>query len=315
MMRLDRYFFKHNKSFCLQTIYSSLPPKQSWQAPPLTELEAHQLRILTAQKFHYIARGGQSSVFMSEDKSCVLKFYRFPSHLRPLGWLKHPIAYKFSSKRKEIESHNFEKLGITFGSFKLAFEHLKEESGLLYLHLNPTPDAPHPVTIVDHLGSEYVIDLSRVSYLLQARADGIFRTLETYHQRGDTAATKALIDSIVSLIATRCQKGITDNDALLEQNYGVSNGKAIHVDVGRLAFAPEMRDPRKMKAHLNQMVWKLREWLQERSPEMKNYLDKRIEQTLATSASMGTCVCSPDAMFFSMTSPFSNSGSSAITKS
>jgi hypothetical protein len=276
LMQIDRYFFKNNKSFCIQTILSTLPPQATWETPAPTPEENKILNETLMQKFHYLARGGQSSVFLSEDKKYVLKFYRFPSHLRPMGWLKHPLAYRFSSKRKQIEAHNFEKLNITFQSFKLAYEELKDESGLIYLHLNPSLSQNLSVTLVDHLGKEYFINLDQVTFLMQKRADGIFSTLESLLHQGAIDQTKRVLDSIVYLIEARCAKGITDNDALLEQNYGICTGKAIHVDIGRLAYDPKIVSKEETKKHVHKVVWKLRQWLKEKSPELSDYFEQHL---------------------------------------
>ena len=282
LARTDRFFFKHNKSFSVQMILSTLTERCEWKTAPVPLDNKEDFLDIFSQKFRYLTRGGQSAVFISADKNYVLKFYRFPSHLRPLGWIKHPFSYRFSKKRERIKQHNFEKLDITFQSFLLAYNELKEESGLLYVHLNPTTDLQFSVTLVDHLNNHYLVDLDRVAFVLQKKATGVFPTLHTLIKKGEKERAKRHLNSLVHLISTRCNKGIIDNDAILDQNYGFAGSEAIHVDIGRLARDTSINDQKKALNHAQTLFTTLSQWLKEESPELSNYFETRIEAMLSS---------------------------------
>ena len=282
LVRTDRFFFKHNKSFSVQMILSTLPSRLEWKTDPVSLDKKEDFFDIFSQKFRYLDRGGQSAVFISADENYVLKFYRFPSHLRPLGWIKHPLAYHFSKKRERIKEHNLEKLDITFQSFLLAYNELKEDSGLLYVHLNPTTDQQFSVTLVDHLNNHYLVDLDHVAFVLQKKATGIFPRLHTLIKKGEKEKAKHHLNSLVHLITNRCNKGIIDNDAILDQNYGFAGSEAIHVDVGRLARDASIKDPAKTQKHTQTLFKILSSWLKEESPELSNYFEERLEATLST---------------------------------
>ncbi len=282
MSRMDRFFFKSNKSFSIQMILSTLTAIPEWKTEPLAYEEREQLLDVFSQKFRYLDRGGQSAVFISEDNNYVIKFYRFPSHLRPLGWIKHPFSYRLTKKRAMIKEHNFEKLDITFGSFLLAYTELKKESGLLFLHLNPTTDLNLTITLIDHLNNHYLVDLDSVTFALQHKADGIFSTLHTHIQKGETQEAKQRLSSLLHLITSRCKKGIIDNDAILEQNYGFTQTEAIHIDVGRLARDISIKEPKNIAAHTHTIVSHLRTWLKEESPELSLYFEDKLTETFLT---------------------------------
>lgn len=262
-------------------ILSTLPPRPEWETPPLPAEKREELFDLCSQKFRYLARGGQSAVFISHDKEVVLKFYRFPSHLRPLGWIKHPLSYALSKKREGIKKHNFEKLEITFNSFLLANSELKDESGLLYVHLNPTTNLQLCVTLVDHLNNHYLVDLDHVAFVLQKKATPVFPTLETLINTGRHEEAQSHLLSVIELITKRCRKGIIDHDAILDQNYGFTSGKAIHVDVGRLARDPSIKDPSEIRIHTELLFSTLTQWLKEKDPTLANYFEERLEETLS----------------------------------
>lgn len=80
---LDHKFLIGNKKFSICHIYSDLPYKKSWEVKaPLSE-------EIVQQPFFYLGRGHQTYAFVSQDNRYVMKFYRFPSHLRPFGWMNH----------------------------------------------------------------------------------------------------------------------------------------------------------------------------------------------------------------------------------
>lgn len=277
-MHIDRYFFKKNKSFCIQTILSSLPFQPQWESKQSGDPAL--LREIFSQPFIYLARGGQSSVFLSEDQQYVIKFYRFPSHLRPFGWLKHPFAYQLQEKRQEVKRHNLEKLSISFRSYLLAFEELREQSALLFLHLNPTDSLQLQATVIDTLGSRYLVDLDKVCFIVQKRVDELYPGLYRLIEKKDLAKAKEAINSIVDLILLRCSKGIMDHDAILSQNYGLLEGKAVLIDVGRLAQEEAIKEKAHQKAHLEKMCLGLKEWLKTESLELSLHLEKKIEDSL-----------------------------------
>ncbi len=225
LIRLDRYFLKQNDGFCIHHILTNWEERPEESIPFPKEIALP----LLDQKFHYLGKGHQSYVFASENGQTVLKFYRFPSHLRPFPWLRHPFSYRWSAKRKQIKAYNLQKFSDTLQSYRIAFEELKEDCGLIAVHLAPTHDLHAAATIVDRLGRQYTVDLDQVVFLLQRKAEMIFPLLEK--QNG--AGREKMIHEISKLIQRRCQKGITDQDAILEKNYGWLDHQAIHIDLGR----------------------------------------------------------------------------------
>ena len=120
--------------------------------------------------------------------------------------------------------------------------------------------------------------------VFQKRADEIFSTLHNLIRNREIQKGKEHLDSLLNLIVSRCQRGITDHDAILDQNYGFAEGDAIHVDVGRLARSTDIHLPAQTALHVKKMLWKLREWLKEYSPELSSYLEAKMEATLSSSS-------------------------------
>lgn len=224
---LDRHLLKANHGFSLHVIEAPIPPLSD-ENPNLSFP-----RELFDQTFHYLGRGAQSFVFESEDKSAVIKFYRFPSHMRRFPWTHHPLGYLFSSSRKNIKEYNLRRLELSFHSFFLSAEPLIKETGVLYVHLKPTDNLQQKVRLMDRLGYRYDLPLDSMAFVIQKRGISFFARLKEEMARGNQQECKHMIDGLIALIQSRSAHKITDLDNMEHDNYGWLSGQAIHLDIGR----------------------------------------------------------------------------------
>jgi len=155
------------------------------------------------QKFYLKDQGGQSYVFISADEKYVLKFFKD----MPRPWIPF----------KNYQQKKLGKLIRTLKGYQLAFDKLKEETGLLYLHLSPTETAL-PTTLVDRISIEHPIDLSSVYFVLQKRASPI----STFN-----------LDQVSTLLQKRAACHIADHDPRLYDNLGWIDGQLVFIDPGR----------------------------------------------------------------------------------
>lgn len=278
LFKIDHYFFKKNESFCFRNMCANLPFQSEWTIDPARLPSESETACIFRQSFRYLNKGHQSYVFESEDHNYVIKFYRLPSHLRALPWLNRPFAYHFNSKRQKTKNYNLEKLDITFKSYKLAFEELKKESGLVYVHLNKTANLKRKLKIVDKLGIEYAVDLDTTPFAIQRKAQLIFPTLEHLIQQNDLETAKKIILNVIEMIISRSQKGIVDEDSILEKNYGLIGTHAIHIDFGRFAKKKKLQ---KSRLFIQQETLKttesLKNWLADHHEELFQFYQNAIQ--------------------------------------
>jgi hypothetical protein len=181
--------------------------------------------LILQQKFYLKDQGGQSYVFISADEKYVLKFFKD----MPRPW----IPFKKYQKKK------IGKLIRTINGYHLAFERLREETGLLYLHLSPTKPAL-PTTLVDRLSIEHSIDLSSVYFVLQKRATPV------------ASFSESTLNQVSALLQKRASAHIADHDPRLHTNLGWIDGQLVFIDPGRfIEDAHASADlPRKFLEHL-----------------------------------------------------------------
>ena len=266
--RTDRVFFKRNSSFSVRFLFSNLPNSPEWDLPEPTANELDQLDTALQQKFHYLGKGAHCYAFVSADEKYVIKFHRFASHMRIFSWVNHPFSYRLNERRKKIKEYNLKKLRYNWQNYKNSYLDLKDEAGLIFLHINKSHNLRRTVTLVDKTHAEYRIPLDEVTFILQHKANLIYPTLDQLTAEKRIDEGKQIVSSIVQLIATCCQKGYVDEDPVLRKNYGLLGTRAIHIDIGDLIQEEGIGTRDSMIPHVKEMTESLRKRLESTYPEL-----------------------------------------------
>ncbi len=276
LVHLDRVFFKASKSFSPRFFYTCLPNDPKWDLKEPSTEELALLDTILDQKFHYLNKGAHCFAFMSEDEKYVIKLHRYASHMRVFPWLTHPFSYQFSERRKKIKQHNFEILNYNLANYKTSYENLKEESGLILVHINRTNNLKRTVTVVDKIKGEYTIPLDQVTFILQRKADLIYPTLDKLYQEGQLSDAKQIVSQIIGLISSCCEKGYIDQDPLLYKNYGLLGTQAIHIDIGDLIRDESVKEREARIAHVKELTRALEQKIEQSYPKLLEHYNREI---------------------------------------
>jgi hypothetical protein len=203
-------------------------------------LDYDQLDPIFSQPFHFLGSGKQMIAFESADGNYVLKLF---NPMRPLKkqWYTRWKYWKRYSSLKWISREWFQKkarLKKLFLRHNLAFERLPEETGLLFVHLNPSKRVCHYVHLTDRKGKTHILALETTPFVLQKKAV----LAATYLKQLDQKGVMQAIYEMEKLFDKRLRVGITDRIQTMENNYGFVNGKPIQIDVGRIRFDPDLID-------------------------------------------------------------------------
>jgi hypothetical protein len=217
--------------------------------------------------FDYLGHGTQAVAFVSSDNKYVLKFFlsegieakkrkHFLSPLRLIpGYRKERIA-KNRSKRAN-------RWKIALESYAFAFEHMKEESGLISMHLHPSSHLFPRCIVRDRYGKGHDIDLDRTVFVLQKKT-----TLVPQHfsQIQSLAEYQKSVVIIEQFFENRARKGIfeTKDDFPLEKNYGFLDGHLIFLDPGRIGYSRAIEE--NPHEEIERMKTRLHQWLANRCP-------------------------------------------------
>ena len=248
-------------SFDLKKIESSFPADIGYKTP----LSPEVLEMLD-QKFTYFAEGAQSFAFSSEDGRFILKLFKQNKFFTP-----------YSSCRQ-----NLKKKVKLFRSFRIAIEHMQEETGLLFLHLVPNSGFSKEIVLVDQHKQEHRIDLNNYEFILQKYAHLVCTTIDHLMSANEEEKAKRVLDTIFDYFKKRISKKITDRDPNILTNLSYCDGKIIQIDPGFFDFKKDrMGDLKKIKEK-NKHAFAV--WLKEKFPSLHSYYLEQLEKFEATAA-------------------------------
>lgn len=236
--------------FRLEKMKLELPYNPEWA----TEVQ-EEVTCLLNQPFTYLNKGAQSYVFVSADGQYVIKLFRFD---------KVPLF----SPPNDFERIN--KANSLFSSCLLAYKHYREETGLIFLHLNLTTNKLPILHCRDALGRSYRIPLDLCRFAIQRKVQVFDQALLEASQNPDLM--KKRIDSFFTLIKGRILLGIINTDANITRNFGFLGDRAVEIDFGSYRCYPGLDG----KVEMARRIDKFRYWLKQNSPEWIPYFDKEI---------------------------------------
>ncbi len=277
---LVRVYYRATDDFRLANITYKMPHHQEWEIEQLPADNAKQIDAILSQKFYYIGKGAQSYAFSSDDGQYVLKFFKF-KHLRP-NWFVNsfPNIPPFSGYRDQLAIRKHRKLYGVFTGYHLAYTEDRDESGLIFVHLNTGNDLKRSVTVFDKIGFEHTIDLDKLPFTLQEKAVTFGHTLDKLLKSDDLTTAKTRIRQIFDLYLREYQKGLYDKDHGLMHNTGFVDAKPIHLDVGKLTKDNEMKNPASYQPDMEFLAWKVNGWIKNRYPQYHVELTEWLSQEL-----------------------------------
>ncbi len=262
---VERLCHRATKGFRVQNIVT--PPSNASKGEQKEATPSH-IRDLLQQPFHFLGSGGQFYAFASEDGLHVLKVFKqhrmhIPSWLKTLP-LPQKLQQEWDFYVRQI-AHRKEKI---LSSCIIAATELKEETGTIYSHLNPTSDLQYPITILDNLSIAHELDADQLQFILQKRAILVEERIDQLMQEGKVEEAVASLCAIVELTISRCQKGIADDDPVISRNFGFVDGRAVEIDLGSYSRDPFMARSPAMNRELYFECQQLQGWLENRYPAL-----------------------------------------------
>ncbi len=235
----------HNKTigFSVAKIRSDFSYHPEWDS---NELAQDKLDEIFSQPFHYLGAGSQTYAFVGEDGKTVIKFFRMKHRLFYLRDLWAP--HRSDARRENLYS--------IFEAHQLAYQEMKEDAGLIYLHLNKTHHLKKKIKVIDRLHRTHLIDLDGVEFVLQKNAELIFSRFKTLLERNDRDALNDAISQVMQLVERRMQKGIADHDKAVSHNFGFIGDQAVQIDIGRIYYGEKPKDRQRILDRIDRWLEK-----------------------------------------------------------
>ena len=262
-------------NFNLAQVSSPLSYDARWEVAAPTE----DLEKIFSQKFTFLKSGSQVYAFASADGKYVLKLFKMKS-LLPKEWLNHFPFYflkEYCYRKVDLRKKNLE---LTFGGFKTAYDNFREQSGLLFVHLNKTPCAGQKVVLMDRGGKEFILNLDTTPFVLQKKADLVRSRMVERMQAGEEEKAAEEIRLLLQLIAGRLKMGLRDLDNGIKCNYGFLDSVPVQIDCGRLVFDPAIKDPKQFETEMRRVVERLSLWAERTYPKLCQTIQEEGEKLI-----------------------------------
>ena len=276
---LGRLYYQATDDFRTSNIVYQIPHNPDWEIPPLQRGEQADLDRILSQQFQYLGKGAQSYAFLSEDGQYVLKLIKF-KHIKPSLIVKSlPSIGPFKHyKKKHLERKNKMLTGV-FSGYHLAYRKHREESGIIYIHLNRTDTIGKTVVLYDKIGIRRKIDLDNVVFVLQQRAVKTREALRQALNDKDVALAKKRMRAVFDLYALEYEKGMYDRDRGVMHNTGFIGDRVIRLDVGKLVESETIKEPAARKEDFDKVLARMRRWLRANYPDL--YPELAVEMDAA----------------------------------
>jgi hypothetical protein len=260
------FFSRPDRGFAIGRIASDLPISTEWPSD-ISEKQYKELTKAFREPLRALGSGAQCYAFSSACDQYVLKFFKM-KHLLPKKWLPVlPLAKwrEYRTKKVQQKEKNRKEL---FNSYKIAYDHFRDESALVAIHLSKTTNWHLPVTLIDKRGRAHHLNLDDFEFVVQRKAERLGDYLSGLLQEKKRDEVLETIRSLLEQIVLQCQKGFFDTDSGIFANYGVIEGKVVHFDSGRLKAEPEAASHSFCEGMLERAKERIAIWLQKREPEL-----------------------------------------------
>lgn len=220
------------------------------------------------QPYRYLGHGNQSYVFVSEDGEYILKFFKYARPPIPAWASRIPLLNKFKPFSLKRINKAAAKKKRDFEAYQLAYKELREETGLLYLHLNPSENTYPNIPIRDQFNNAYILDLNTTPFVLQKRAVPAFRQFSRWIKNGEIEKAQQGIHNLFDLFSRRISKHIEDDDSNFYSNCGFIGETPILIDPGHFIINPSLSP----HAELHELSVELQKWFAKHYPPLASHV-------------------------------------------
>lgn len=272
-----RCYYEITDDFRISHITYDLPFHHQWEVAE--SFDPLLMESIFSQKLHYIGKGAQCYAFGTNDGRYVIKFIKFKHHKVENFEKWKQVPFLDNTIEQRIAKHK-RKLNAVFDGYVLAFERDRENTGLIALHLNHTPQFRRSITVMDKLGLERTIQLDEVSFIVQKRADVTQDVVNRAIAEGDWNSVERTFKQLFDLYHAEYRIGLYDRDRSIMKNTGFIGSQPIRIDAGKLTYHASLKDPLVQYREFQEILTRLKTWVDRNKPGYKDRFNQTIDQSL-----------------------------------
>ena len=120
------------------------------------------------QPFRYLGEGKQMTAYLSEDERFVIKLFnpRLPLNQKHFSSVKKILHFCSLRWLSSAYFHRQDRLERLFARYQIAANALREETGTVWVHLQPSTALGKTVHIFDRDGTPYDLSLDTIPFVI-----------------------------------------------------------------------------------------------------------------------------------------------------
>lgn len=276
---LTRFCHKQTDGFAvgkIRTVTSS-----SFQSHNSEEDKKLALSILS-QPLSYIGRGGQCYAFTTADNKYVVKLLKYNNNYPKIWFRLFPFPFGLESYRQNKLATKKRKLQGEYTSYQIAVNDLREETGIIYFHLDSEMEPSTHLHIQDKLGIFHTLPANQYQFYIQKKGIPFYPKIKKFLESKEIDLAKKALDDLTLYLVKRCQKKITDGDDGIWRNFAFYEDKPFQIDIGQFSYNFSLSSKEEHQNDLLFFTKDFRRWLEETSPILAKYFTDSIYQKTAS---------------------------------
>lgn len=268
------------KRLRVQEIFTDIPNDSQWEIPPLIKEEQERLHARLQQSFSYLGAGDQSIAFLGSDRKTVLKFFKHNHSVleKILEKLSLPTSKKLF--HQTIFSFKSYDPRPVFKSCMIAWQELREQTGLLYVHINKTKGQLGRVTLLDNCRVAHTVDLDSTEFLVQEYAELSCATIDAKIKKGDLVGAKRAIQALFSAVEEYSKQGIHISHPAIRRNFGFIGEKVVLLDIGSFHKEDSSKAESSPQKEIVEVTARLQRWLKKHHSELLPFFEQELTHAL-----------------------------------
>lgn len=279
---LGRLYFHLTDGFGPDSIASGFSYERAWDIGDLDNEKQAQVTALLDRSYRYMAKGTQAYVLLSDDGLYVIKFFK-QKHLEQPTWKENlaDIPLIGGGARASLERRSAKRRKI-FTGCKIGYDSMQEDSGVVYVHLNPSENLNRDLLFFDKMGYAHHINPNEVAFYIQKKGVPVHRALLAFKEAGDTEGAALALAGLLNYLVERSERGIEDSDPNILNNLGFLDGQPATLDLGGLYRDKREKNVDELKSAVIQRTQVIQRWIELNYSELLPRYAEVIQRFQAT---------------------------------
>jgi len=248
-----------------------------------TTYELDVVKKILDQPLKYIGRGGQCYAFATSDGKYVIKLLKYNNNYPKIWFRLFPFPLGFETYRQELISKKTEKLKIEYESYRIALKDLRQETGILYVHLDKGTLPDVHLELFDKINVHHVLFADSFQFYIQKKGVPFYPRLLDFVKSGKLEEAKKALDELSFYLIKRCRKKITDKDAGIWRNFAFYKNHPFQIDIGQFSIDDSLVSQENYTQNLLSFTRGFRAWLENLNPSLAEHFNQSLtlsEQSL-----------------------------------